>query len=138
MPTQEIKETDWQQFCERFEEAHRGALITLDVVYHDGTTAMLARNEPLRFFRFEKNPGCSDTIVMELGGAGQVTQHEIVEPIHLRLRDTQGSQKILEIDAESGSVEMHFSSGRIGAILKDFEAISPEEMGREGGRVVRP
>jgi hypothetical protein len=137
MPTREIKETNWQEFCEKFEEAHRATLITLDVVYHDGTMATLAKNEPLRSFRFEKNAGCSDIIQMELGGAGQLTQHGIVDPIHVRLREPQGAQKILEIDAESGSVEIHFSSGRIGAILKDLEMVSPEEMGKEGGRVVR-
>jgi hypothetical protein len=137
MPTQEIKETNWQQFCERFEEAHKGTLISLEVVYHDGTTALLAKNEPLRIFRFQKNAGCSDVIQIELGAAGQLTQHEIVEPIHVRLRDAAEKQKVLEIDAESGSVEMRFSSGRVGAILKDLDLMSPEAMGREGGRTVQ-
>lgn len=136
MPTQELKDTSWKEFCDRFEAAHKGTLISLDVVYHDGTTAMIAKNEPLRFFKFQKNAGCSDTITMELGGAGQVTQHEIVEPIHMRLRQEEGSQNILEIDAETGSVELRFSSGRIGAIMKDFESTSPEKMGRAGGRTV--
>jgi hypothetical protein len=136
MATQEIKETNWQQFCERFEEGHKGALITLDVIYHDGTIATLAKNEPLRSFQFQKNNGCSDVIQMELGGAGELTQHEIVDPIHVRLRDSADKQKALQIDAESGSVEMRFSSGRIGAILKDLDLVSPENLGREGGRVV--
>jgi len=136
MPTQEIRETNWKEFCERFEEAHRGSLISLDVVYHDGTAAMLAKNEPLRMFQFQKNDGCSDKIQLELGAAGQLTQHEIVDPIHVRLRDNEGSQKVLEIDAESGSVELHFSSGRIGAILSEMDLISPEKMGLEGGRTV--
>jgi hypothetical protein len=132
MPTQEIKDTNWQKFCERFEEAHRDALISLEVVSHDGTTAILAENEPLRMFRFEKTNGCSDSIQIEAGGA----QHQIVEPLHVRLRDSEGSQKILEIDAESGSVEMRFTSGRIGALMNDFELMSPREMGNKGGRTV--
>jgi len=136
MPTQEIKETNWKEFCERFEEAHRGSLISLDVVYHDGTSAMLAKNEPLRMFQFQKNDGCSDKIQTELGAAGQLTQHEIVDPIHVRLRDNEGSQKVLEIDAESGPVELHFSSGRIGAILSEMDLVSPQNMGREDGRTV--
>lgn len=133
MPTQEIKETDWQKFCERFFETHRDALISLEVVSHDGTTAVLAENEPLRVFKFQKTDGCSDLIRMEAGD----TQHEIVEPLHVRLRDSEGSQKILEIDAETGSVEMRFTSGRIGAILNEMDLLSPEQMGRAGGRAVR-
>jgi hypothetical protein len=120
MPTQEIKDTDWQKFCDRFEEAHRGALISLETVGRDGATVVLARNEPLRKFRFEKTAGCSDAIHLELGEAGRLTQHEVIEPIHVRLRDSEGSQKVLEIDAESGSAEMRFASGRIGAILSEI------------------
>lgn len=118
MPTMEIKETNWQKFCERFFEAHRDALISLDVVSHDGTTAVMAEGEPLRVFRFQKTDGCSDSIQVEVGRL----QHEIVDPLHVRLRDSDGTQKILQIDAESGSVEMRFTSGRIGAILNEINS----------------
>jgi len=137
MPTQEIKETNWQKFCDRFEDGHRDALISLEVVGHDGATIVLATNEPLRKFRFVKSNGCSDAIQVELGGGGSITQHEIIEPIHVRLRDSEGSQKVLEIDAESGSAEMRFTAGRIGAILKEMDVVSPAEMGHAGGRTVR-
>jgi hypothetical protein len=136
MPTQEIKETYWQKFCERFEEAHRGTLITLEVVDHTGATRMLAENEPLRSFRYHKD-ACNDAIDVELGEPpGAIIQHQIVEPIHMRLREKPESQKELEIDAESGSVEMRFSSARIGALLNEIELLTPEQLGREGGRVV--
>jgi hypothetical protein len=116
MPTQEIKDTNWQEFCERFEQGHRDALITLEVVKHDGTTELLAENEPLRSFRFQKTDGCSDVIRIDVSS----TQHEVVDPLHVRLRDSEGSQKILEIDAESGAVQMRFGSGRIGALLSEL------------------
>ena len=116
MPTQEIKDTNWQKFCEGFEKAHRDALFTLEVMKHDGTTELLAENEPLRAFRFQKTDGCSDLIQVDVGA----TQHQIVEPLHVRLRDSQGAQKVLEIDAESGSVQMRFTSGRIGALLNEL------------------
>jgi hypothetical protein len=54
----------------------------------------------------------------------------------MRLREREESRKELEIDAESGSVEMRFTSGRIGAILKEMDVLKPEELGREGGRAV--
>jgi hypothetical protein len=122
MATQEIKETNWDLFCRRFEEAHRGTLITLEAVHHDGHTEPLARQAPLREFRFEKTKECSDVIRIELGETPErVTQHQIVEPIHVRVREENGAAKVLLIDAESGSVELRFSSGRIGAILKDLD-----------------
>jgi hypothetical protein len=126
MPVQEIKDTNWELFCERFAEAHRGTLVTVETLKHDGASTVLARNEPLREFRFQKTDGCSDVIQLSLGEPPAVSlQHEIVEPIHVRLREEAGTQKVLAIDAESGSVELKFSSGRIGAILKDMERDGP-------------
>ena len=122
MATQEIKETNWELFTRRFEEAHRGTLISLDAVYHDGHTESLAHQLPLRKFRFEKTAGCSDVISIELGeNGGNAVQHSIVDPIHVRIREDTGGSKLLSIDAEEGSAELKFSSGRIGAMLKDLE-----------------
>ena len=122
MATQEIKETNWALFAQRFEEAHRGTLFSLDVVYHDGHTESLARELPLREFRFQKSDGCSDSIRVELGETpNRTVQHSIVDPIHVRVREGAGGTKLLLIDAESGSVELKFSSGRIGAILSELE-----------------
>jgi hypothetical protein len=122
MATQEIKETNWELFTQRFEEGHRGTLISLDVVYHDGHTESLARQLPLRMFRFEKSKGCSDVIRVELGETpNRIVQHSIVDPIHVRVREDSGGTKLLMIDAESGSVELRFSSGRIGAILSELD-----------------
>lgn len=122
MATQEIKDTNWDLFTQRFEEEHQGALISLNVVYHDGHTESLARQLPLREFRFEKSGGCSDSIRIELGESPSPTvQHVIVEPIHVRIREDSGGTKLLLINAESGSAELRFSSGRIGAILSDLD-----------------
>jgi hypothetical protein len=122
MATQEIKATNWDLFAQRFEEAHRGTLISLDVVYHDGHTESLARQLPLREFRFEKTNGCTDSIRVELGETpNRTVQHSIIDPIHVRIREAAGGTKLLLIDAESGSVELRFSSGRIGAILSELD-----------------
>src|SRR5258706_10631723 len=137
MPTQEIKDSNWQKFCDHFEELHRGTLISLEVVDHDGATAFLAKEQPLRAFRFEKAL-CNDLINLELGEApGPTIQHQIIAPIHVRLREKAENLKELEIDAESGSIEMRFTSGNIGDLLDHIDVISPEELGREGGRVIR-
>ena len=118
MATQEIKATNWDLFCRRFFDEHRGALMCLEVVYHDGHTELIARQLPLHEMRFERSQGCSDVIHLKLGEV----QHQIIEPIHLRLKEESGQPKTLLIDAETGSVELTFSSGRIGAILSELEA----------------
>jgi hypothetical protein len=120
--TLEVKETNWDLFCQRFEEAHRGTLVSMEVIYHDGTTESLAKDMPLRDFNFTKTEACSDLIRITLGDVSNRTvQHQVIEPVHVRLRDENGSRKILQIDAEAGSVELRFSSGRIGALMKEFE-----------------
>jgi hypothetical protein len=122
MATQEIKETNWALFCRRFEEEHRGTLVSLDVVQHSGAAAEIAHQLPLKEFSFEQTSGCSDLIRVTLGETPEPTvQHLIVDPIHVRLREEDGQKKLLQIDAESGSVEMRFSSGRIGKLLQDLQ-----------------
>ena len=122
MPTQEIKQTNWGEFCKRFETDLRGSLVSVDVIHHDGATELLARNLPLREVRFVQTDGCSDLIRINLGDLrAENVEHEIVDPIHVRLREEPGTQKILQIDGESGSVEIRFSSGRVGAMLYDLQ-----------------
>jgi len=133
MRTEEIKESHWAQFCARFEEAHRGAPISMEVIYHDGRTAMIARQEPLESFQFEKTQACNDLIRIKAGAI----EHQVIDPIHMRVREQAGNQKLLEIDAESGSVEMRFSSVRIGALLQELQLVTPAATGSEGGRRVR-
>jgi hypothetical protein len=132
MRTEEIKETDWPKFCEKFEAAHRDAKISLEVIHHDGSTALIAKDEPLARFWFHKTQDCTDHIHIRAGGV----EHRVIDPIHMRVREQSNNQKMLEIDAETGSVEMRFSSGRIGAILSELELLEPAAMGREGGRQV--
>jgi hypothetical protein len=132
MRTEEIKENNWAQFCEKFEAAHRDAKVSLEVIYHDGSTSSIAQNEPLQKFWFHKTADCTDHIHIQAGGI----EHKVVDPIHLRVREQSNNQKLLEIDAETGSVEMKFSSGRIGAILSELQLVEPAAMGQAGGRQV--
>src|SRR5437868_392250 len=114
MPTQEIKDSHWQAFCEHFEELNKGTPITLEVVGHDGGTSITSRGRTLKAFRFERGK-CNDYINLELDGAGgQPLQHQIIDPLHVRLREKADHQKELEIDAESGSVEIRFTNADIG------------------------
>jgi hypothetical protein len=133
MRTEEINESNWAQFCEQFEAAHRDTKVSLEVIYHDGATSVIAKDEPLEKFWFHKTADCTDHIHIRAGGV----EHKVIDPIHMRVREQSNNQKLIEIDAESGSVEMRFTSGRIGAILSGLQLLQPATMGAEGGRQLR-
>jgi hypothetical protein len=118
MPTQEISSTNWKQFCERFVDLHRGTLMTLMKVEPSGQSQELVRNMPLAKAWIE-NGGCNDRMYFNFEEAGRrEIIHEIVEPIHVKLREEAQGKKGLQIDAESGSTLVLFSSGKMRELLE--------------------
>ncbi len=118
MPTQEIKSANWKAFCEKFIELHRGALMTVTHVEPSGRRVEVLRDMPLAKVWMEAD-GCNDRIFLrfEQDGHREIT-HEIVEPIHLRLREEGGGQKGLQVDAESGSTLVVFPSSHSDELLQ--------------------
>ena len=47
--------------------------------------------------------------------------HEIVEPIHLKIREEGEGRKGLQIDAENGSTMVLFRSGKLDQLLREFQ-----------------
>jgi len=124
MPTEEISSVDWGLFCRRFTEMHQGALMTLNVVNLDGRSEELARDFLFQKMTFQKTRGCNDLIRIELNEPGQrEINHEILEPIHVKVRDSDNERKVLSIQAETGTTLLTFSSGRIGEVLQGLHLI---------------
>lgn len=112
MNTQEIRPEDWREFCEKFTEANRGSLLTIEMIGADGIQNDVARDVPLDTMTFDKTDACNDVISISFGKAGQKRLiHSVIEPIHLRVKQTKGS-KLLEILAENGTTLLTFHSGR--------------------------
>ena len=120
MATQEISSTNWKKFCERFVSLHRGTSMTVLKIEPNGQNHEVVRDMPLVNAWMESDQ-CNDRIFFnfEQGGRREFT-HEIVEPIHVKLREEGQGKKGLQIDAENGSTLILFSSGKIEELLNQF------------------
>ncbi|MDX1953421.1 MAG: DUF5335 family protein [Verrucomicrobiota bacterium] len=123
MATQEIRDTNWQLFCEKFKELHAGTLVTVESIDGQGVSEIIAQGAQLRDLRLEKTDACSDLLILWMEDQNNADiVHRMVEPIHLKIRD-EGGRKSLQIDAESGSTLIHFSSGKIPQVLEGIETV---------------
>jgi len=121
MYTQEIKSTNWKAFCNKFVEFHRGALMSVRKIELSGRTAEVVSDMPLTNVWLESGD-CNDRIFLKFQAEGkrEIT-HEIIEPIHVKLREEGGGQKGLQIDAENGSTLVLFRSGHMEELLGALE-----------------
>ena len=121
MATQEISSTNWDKFCKRFVELHRGTLMTVMKVEPSGQMHEVLRDMPLT--NAWMNSGeCNDRIFFNFEQIGKrECIHEIVEPIHVKLREEGQGKKGLQIDAENGSTLILFSSGKLQEFLDGLE-----------------
>jgi hypothetical protein len=122
MATQEISSTNWKRFCERFIELHRGTLMTVMKIEPSGQSHEVIRDMPLRKAWMETGD-CNDRIFFDFEQEGKrECIHEIVEPIHVKLREEGQGKKGLQIDAENGSTLILFSSGKFNELLRDLNS----------------
>ena len=117
MATQEISSTNWKKFCERFVELHRGTLMSVTKIEPSGQSHEVLRDMPLTNAWMESGE-CNDRIFLNFEQDGKREHiHEIVEPIHVKLREEGQGKKGLQIDAENGSTLVLFSSGKLQELL---------------------
>jgi hypothetical protein len=103
---EEIQSKDWPALCERLNEFERGQLLTAHAVGHDGSQRELGRALLLESIEFTRHSGCNDAIVVR---AADGFEHVAIAPLHVRLvRNPNGGFNPVEIDAEEGSVILHF------------------------------
>lgn len=117
MATQEISSTNWKKFCERFVELHRGTLMTVTKIEPSGQSHEVLRDMPLTNAWMESGE-CNDRIFLNFEQDGKREHiHEIIEPIHVKIREEGQGKKGLQIDAENGSTLVLFSSGKLQELL---------------------
>lgn len=125
MATQEINSTNWKKFCERFVGLHRGTSMTVLKIEPSGQNHEVVRDMPLVKTWMESDQ-CNDRIFFNFGQEGRRDcTHEIIEPIHVKLREESHGKKGLQIDAENGSTLILFSSGKLQELLDEFSSASP-------------
>ena len=115
MKTREVSENTWKEFCAAVEEHCRGSLVSLEHLLPDGSKSTIIHNEPLRSFRLDDTSDPCNTILAI--GAGPLV-HNIVEPIHIRLRSENGDETFthFEIKAENENV--------VGALHPGYRPVS--------------
>jgi hypothetical protein len=122
MATQEIRSTNWKAFCERFVSLHRGTPMSVMKIEPSGQSHEIVRDIPLVNAWMESGE-CNDRIFFNFEQEGRrECRHEIVEPIHVKLREEGQGKKGLQIDAENGSTLILFSSGKLPELLRDLES----------------
>lgn len=103
---EEIESKHWQTLFERLNDFERGQLVTIERVEHDGTQTELGRALTLENIRFGPTSDCTDGIHLRTTDG---LSHVAIEPLHIRLvRNPSGGFNPVEIDAEEGSVILHF------------------------------
>lgn len=107
----EVPSQEWGTFCQRLNEFERGAMT--DILWIDRETKTereVARAVQLQDITFGRRDRCNDQIVIRAGGGG--TTHEIVEPIHVLLRENGGGvYNAMAIEAEAGTTLVKFNPG---------------------------
>lgn len=107
----EIRSEDWNAFCDRLNEFERGA--TVDIKWIDRESKaekQIARAAEFQEIRFGNRDGCNDRIMVRTGGEAE-THHEIVEPIHILLRESGKGEgfNAIAVEAEEGTTVLRFN-----------------------------
>jgi hypothetical protein len=106
----EIRSQDWNKFCERLNEFERGA--TVDIKWIDrlnNREKEIAHAAEFQEIKYGKRDACNDRIMVYAGGEAE-THHEIIEPIHILLREHgEGGFNAVAVEAEEGTTLMRFN-----------------------------
>lgn len=107
----EIRTQDWSTFCQRLNEAERGAAVDIHWI-NRATKAetQIARAAEFEEIKFGKRDGCNDEITVRVGGES-ATHHQILEPIHILLRATEDGRAFngVAVEAEEGTTILTFT-----------------------------
>ena len=123
MATQEITATDWETFCQRFVDLHRGSLMTLRKIEPSGRNVEVVRDMPL-IKAWMDGGECNDRLFFNFEQEGRrEVIHEIIGPIHVKVREEGEGQKGLQIDAENGSTLILFRSGKLEQLLAGLSTV---------------
>ncbi|HTL17452.1 MAG TPA: hypothetical protein VL793_09455 [Patescibacteria group bacterium] len=125
MKTLEVNQKAWSQFCQRFEEYCRGAMVTIRLECGGQPQETIGEDLPLRHLGLDKQTDpCNTKLVIEAGAADQKPlRHTVVEPVHIRLRNGSGTDRYnrVQILAENGTTTMELRPGLSQELVKEFE-----------------
>ncbi|MDB6024720.1 MAG: hypothetical protein JWM68_943 [Verrucomicrobiales bacterium] len=122
MQAQEIEPKLWREFCENFSALNRGSMMSVEQVGFNGRKDEIARDIPFEKMTLDTTDACNDIISITLGESGQRSlTHQVIEPIHVRVKQNGDGQKVLQVEAESGMTLIHFHSGRVPELVPNMK-----------------
>jgi len=116
MATKEINSEDWSAFFQLFSQMERDTLVSIDHIDRTNVSSSIIQNAPLQGIEFDQSDPCNNMIRVR-AGTEATPIYLIVEPIHVKIRQDSNHRKILQIDAEIGTTEIKFHSGRLEEML---------------------
>jgi|ERR1043166_4162293 hypothetical protein len=127
MKTKEIPSAHWQEFCEQFSENNSGSMVDIDFIDLEGRHRPIGRDLPLLSFESNNSNPCNYEIHVSMGRPGmRAVTHEVIEPIHFCVKQSDDGKKFLQIEAENGVTLVTFHSGRF-PVFADAKRSAPEE-----------
>lgn len=105
----EINNHDWAEFCRRISRERHGAAIQVKTVLADGSQSRQGGDLMLHSMDFDTTNPCSDVIHLRAENKSDA-EHDIVEPIHILLHDSQPGEDFnqVQIQSESGTTFLTF------------------------------
>jgi hypothetical protein len=121
---QEIDTSDWLKFCQRLNHEQQGSVVSIEVLERDGIQSGKGRDLRFQSVAFDTRGDCNNIIRVHAGDGSEV-KHEIIEPIHIRLReaDEHGTFNPVTIEAESGITFLTFHPALHAQILDGLKLI---------------
>lgn len=118
----EVTTKNWKTLCERVKEQRRGATLTIAVIEPGGREIEIGRDLIFESMDFTKDP-CNDIISVRARNAREIV-HNIIEPIHIRLREVteRTNYNSIAIEAENGTTFLTFQPTIHAEMLEGLDA----------------
>jgi Family of unknown function (DUF5335) len=130
METREIPRDQWTHFLDGFSRRHDGWLVTVEVLGDEGAQVE-ARELPLTGITADQDRG--HTISVLLGGRpGKDAAHIIHSPAAVRVEESDGVERALEIEKEGG--EKTILTFRSAVPPEMVDGVLPERSGHAGDK----
>ncbi len=109
--------------------------MSAEMLHMDNRRDAVAQNDMFQSMTLDTTDACNNMITISFGQAGESRHHhQVIEPIHLRIKQNGDGKKHLQIEAENGVTLLTFHSGRFPE--QEFESeFSSFAKGKEAGVV---
>ncbi|MDB6020214.1 MAG: hypothetical protein JWQ04_71 [Pedosphaera sp.] len=105
----EINSHDWADFCHRVSRERQGATVRIETILPNGSKTERVGDATFQSMELDTRNSCNDVILLRVRNEREIA-YDIVDPIHLLLRETQTGEDFnpVQIEAENGTTLLTF------------------------------